>query len=256
MLLEGKTALIVGLADHNSMAWGITQSLREHGVEKFAFSYQPRLEKNVRKLTKDIPDAILVEADVTSPIQLDELFTKLDDEWGGLDILVHSVAAAKRDELQGAYMDTTRDGYMMAQEVSAFSLVQVAKRAAPLMEKRGGGSILTLSYLGAERVVQNYNVMGVAKAALEASVRYLANDLGPINVRVNALSPGPRRTIAARGVSGLNKMLNQIERSAPLPGGLTNEEVGDAAVFFLSDLSRAITGSVLHVDKGFHMMGM
>ena len=256
MLLEGKTALIAGLADHNSMAWGITQSLMAHGVKNLAFSYQPRLEKNVRKLTEDIPGALLVEADVTSPIQLDEMFTKVDETFGGLDIVIHSVAAAKRDELKGAYMETSRDGYMMAHEVSAFSLVQLAKRAAPLMEKRGGGSILTLSYLGSQRVVPNYNVMGVAKAALEASVRYLAADLGEFGIRVNALSPGPRRTIAARGVSGLSRMLNQVERQAPLHGALTNEEVGDAAVFFASDLSRAITGSVLFVDKGFHIVGI
>jgi len=256
MLAEGKQALIVGVADHNSMAWGIAQSLIREGISKLAFSYQPRLERNVRKLTAEVTDALLLEADVTSSAQLDLMFGELEREWGGLDYLVHSVAAAKREELKGDYVDTTRDGYVFAQEVSAFSLVELARRAAPLMETRGGGSILTLSYLGAERVIPNYNVMGVAKAALEASVRYLAADLGPRNIRVNALSPGPRRTIAARGVSGIGRMMNQVERHAPLGGKLENDEVGDAALFYLSDLSRAVTGSVLHVDKGYSIMGI
>jgi enoyl-[acyl-carrier protein] reductase I len=256
MLAKGKNALIVGVADHNSMAWGIAQSLLNHGIENLAFSYQHRLEKNVRSLTASIPNALLMEADVTSPSQLDALFLEIEKQWGGLDYLVHSVAAAKRDELNGPYYETSHDGYVLAQEISAFSLVELTRRAVPLMEKRGGGSILTMSYLGSERVVTNYGVMGVAKAALEASVRYLANDIGEKKIRVNALSPGPRRTISARSIPGMSGMLQQFERHSPIKGGLSNEAVGDAAIFFLSDLSRAITGEVMHVDNGFHMMGI
>jgi len=256
MLVEGKNALIVGLADHNSIAWGITRSLLREGIANLAFSYQARFEKNVRELTKDIPNAFLLEADITLPETLDSAFAKLDEAWGGLDLMVHSIAAAKREELSGEFLNTSREGFLFAQEISAYSLVELSRRAVPLMEKRGGGSILCLTYLGGQRVVANYNVMGVAKASLEMAMRYLASDLGPRNIRVNALSPAPLRTISARGVSGLSDMFKTMEERAPMRRNVTKEEVGDAALFFLSDLSRAVTGSVLFVDNGFHILGI
>ena len=256
MLLEGKNALVVGLADHNSIAWGITQSLLREGIQQIAFSYQARFERNVRTLTEGVPNALLIEADVTAPETLDAAFGTLGERWGGLDILVHSVAAAKREELAGKFLDTSRDGYLFAQEISAYSLVELARRAAPLMEKRGGGSIVCLTYLGGQRVVQNYNVMGVAKASLEMAVRYLANDVGPRNIRVNAISSGPLRTISSRGVAGLSGIFDLVEQRAPMRRNVTKEEVGDVALFLVSDLSRAVTGQVLFVDNGFSILGL
>lgn len=256
MLVKGKNALIVGLADHNSIAWGITQSLLREGVGNIGFSYQARFQQNVQNLTQDIPNPLLIEADVTVPETLDAAFRKLDEAWGGLDILVHSIAAARRTDLTGEFVATSRDGFLFAHEISAYSLVELASRAAPLMAKRGGGSMLCMTYLGGQRVVRNYNVMGVAKASLEMCVRYLANDLGPHNIRVNAISAGPIRTISARGVAGLSSIFDTMEERAPLRRNVTKEDVGDAAAFLLSDLSRAVTGQILFVDNGFSILGL
>ncbi len=256
MLLEGKSALIVGLANQNSIAWGITQALLREGVEKIAFSYQERFEKGVRDLVGDIPGALLVSADITDDRSLDAAFATLDAEWGGLDILVHSIAAAKPADLGAGFADTSRNGFLFAHEISAYSLVELGRRAAPLMEKRGGGSIICLSYLGGQRVVENYNVMGVAKASLEMSVRYLAADLGPKSIRVNALSPSPLNTLSARGVAGLRGMFETMEERSPLRRNVTKEEVGDTAAFFASDLSRAVTGQILFVDNGYSIIGI
>ncbi len=255
MLVQGKTAFVAGLANKNSIAWGVTQSLLREGVEKIAFSYQARFEKNVRKLVEDIPNALMVEADVTDAASLDNAFAAIEREFGGLDILVHSIAAAKPDDLGVDFVETSRDGFLFAQDISAYSLVELSRRAAPLMEKNGGGSIVCMTYLGGERVTEGYNVMGVAKASLEMSMRYLANDLGPKNIRVNALSPGPLNTISARGVSGLRDLFTLMEKRAPLRRNVSIEEVGDVAVFLLSDLSRAVTGQVVFVDNGFSILG-
>jgi enoyl-[acyl-carrier protein] reductase I len=256
MLVKGKTALIVGLANHNSIAWGITQSLLREGIERIAFSYQPRFEKSVLSLLDDVPNPLLVPADVTDDDSLDAAFETIDKEFGGLDVLVHSVAAARPEDLGGKFVDVSRDGFSFAQQISAHSLIELSRRAAPLMEKRGGGSIVCLSYLGGQRVVESYHVMGVAKASLEMSVRYLAADLGPQNIRVNALSPAPLNTLSARGVTGLRDMFNIMEERAPLRRNITIEEVGDSAVFFMSDLSRAVTGQVLFVDNGYSVLGI
>jgi enoyl-[acyl-carrier protein] reductase I len=253
--MEGKRALIVGVANRNSIAWGIAERLLHHGLTEIAFSYQSRFEKNIRELIAGMPNAVLVEADVTVPETLDSAFAELDRRWGGIDAVVHCVAAARTSELEGAFVDTSRDGFLFAQEVSSYSLVELARRAAPLMEKRGGGSVLCLTYLGGERVVPNYNVMGVAKASLEMAMRYLANDLGPKNIRVNALSAGPMRTISSRGIAQLSDMFRAVEERSPMRRNVTLEEVGDAGVFLLSDLSRAVTGEVLYVDNGYHIMG-
>lgn len=255
MLVQGKTAFVAGLANKNSIAWGITQSLVREGIEKIAFSYQPRFEKNVQKLVEDIPGALLIEADVTDAASLDNAFATIEREFGGLDILVHSIAAAKPDDLGVDFVETSRDGFLLAQDISSYSLVELSRRAAPLMEKNGGGSIICMTYLGGERVTEGYNVMGVAKASLEMSMRYLANDLGPKNIRVNALSPGPLNTISARGVSGLRDLFTLMEKRAPLRRNVSIEEVGDVAAFLLSDLSRAVTGQVIFVDNGFSILG-
>jgi enoyl-[acyl-carrier protein] reductase I len=255
MLARGKRILVTGLADHNSIAWGITESLAREGAEGLAFLYQQRFENNVRKLASGIPGALLVETDITVPESLDVAFSRIATEWGRLDGLVHCIAAARREELAGDFVRTSRDGFLFAQEVSAYSLVELSRRAVPLMEKAGGGSILCLSYLGGQRVVPNYNVMGVAKASLEMAMRYLAADLGRSSIRVNALSSAPVRTISARGIDGISDVFRLMEERSPLRRNVTKEEVGDAALFLLSDLSRAVTGTVLFVDNGFHILG-
>lgn len=256
MLLQGKTALVAGLANRNSIAWGITQSLIQHGVERIAFSYQPRFEANVRTLVENIPGALLVPADVSDDASLDGAFAEIDREFGGLDIMVHSIAAAKPADLDKSLANTSRDGFLFAQEISAYSLIELSRRAAPLMEKNGGGSIICLTYLGGQRVVENYNVMGVAKASLEMTMRYLAADLGPRGIRVNALSPAPINTISARAVTGIRGMFTTMEERSPLRRNVTLDDVGNTVVFFLSDLSRAVTGQVLFVDNGYSILGI
>lgn len=254
MLLEGKRGLILGVANKWSIAWGIVQSVTREGA-RLALTYQgERLEKNVRDLASSLDRPVILPCDVTRDEDLDALAASLRQDMGGLDFVVHCVAFAQREELDGEFMNTSREGYRIAQDISSYSLTALARRVAPLMEN--GGSIVTLSYLGGERVVPHYNVMGVAKAALEMSVRYLASDLGPRNIRVNAISAGPIKTLAASGVKGLSKMLEYHSTHAPLRRNTDQREVGDAALFLVSDLSRGVTGEVVHVDGGFHVMGM
>jgi len=253
MFLEGKRGLVVGVANKRSLAWGIAQSAAREGA-RLALTYQgERLEENVRKLATELESPVILPLDVTRDDELDALVPALSGELGGLDFAVHAVAFALREELDGDFVQTSREGYRIAQDVSAYSLTALTRRVAPLMT--GGGSILTLTYLGGERVVPNYNVMGVAKAALEMSVRYLASDLGPRGIRVNAISAGPIKTLASSGVHGISRMLEHHRTFAPLRRNTDQAEVGDAAAFLLSDLARGITGEVLYVDSGYHVLG-
>ena len=255
MLLQGKVGLILGIANKRSIAWGIAQSVAREGA-RLAVTYQgERLKENVDELSASLKNPVILPCDVTRDEDLDALAESVKAAFGGLDFLVHAVAFALREELDGEFVNTSREGYRVAQDISSYSLTALAKRFAPLMEGRGG-SIVTLSYLGGERVVPHYNVMGVAKAALEMSVRYLASDLGPRGVRVNAISAGPIKTLAASGVHGLSKMLEYHRNHAPLRKNTEQEEVGDCALFLVSPLSRGVTGEVIHVDGGFHVMGM
>ena len=254
-LLEGKTGVIFGVANKRSIAWACAQSVARQGM-RLAFTYMgERMEKSVRELAAEIPGSLCLSCDVTKPETIDEVFRVLGTEFGGLDFLLHGVAFAKREELTGDFFNTSREGYMVAHEVSAYSLTAITRRALPLMEGRAG-SIVTLTYIGGERVVQNYNVMGIAKAALEASVRYLAHDLGPRGIRVNAISAGPIRTLSASGVSGFTEILDHIAEQAPLRRNVTAEEVGDTCLFLASPLSRGITGSDVYVDAGYQIMGV
>jgi enoyl-[acyl-carrier protein] reductase I len=255
-LLAGKTALILGVANKWSLAYAIAQAFRREGA-KLLLTYQGERQKEaVTELGSELGAAAIFECDVTR----DEDLTKLADTVrrhggpnGRLDTLVHSIAFANREDLSRPFVETSRAGYLLAQDVSAYSLVSAARTVAPLMTE--GGSVMTLSYLGATRVVTNYNVMGVAKAALEACVRYLSSDLGPSNIRVNAISAGPVKTVSARGVAGLTKMLETMPTRAPLRRNCTPEEVADTAVFLASDLGRGVTGNVLFVDAGYQVMG-
>ena len=253
MLLEGKKGLIVGVANKHSIAWAIAQAVAREGAQ-LAFNYQnDRLKGNVEELANTVAGARSFPCDVASDDEIAALIKSVETEFGQLDFLVHSVAYAPREELTGEFVNTSRQGFAIALDVSAYSLVAVARAALPLM--KDGGSIITLSYLGAERVVPHYNVMGVAKAALEASVRYLAHDLGPRGIRVNAISAGPIRTLAARGVSGITKMVDHHREVAPLRHATEQAEVGDTALFLLSSLGRGITGEVIYVDGGYHILG-
>jgi len=255
MLLEGRHGLVLGIANKRSIAWGIAQAAQREGA-RLAVTYQgERLEQNVRELAGQLRDPLILPCDVTKDVELEALAQSVRREFGALDFVVHAVAFALREELDGEFVNTSREGYRLAQEISSYSLTALARVTAPLMEGHGG-SIVTLSYLGGERVVPHYNVMGVAKAALEMSVRYLAADLGPKGIRVNAISAGPIKTLAASGVHGLSKMLEYHRTHAPLRRTTDQEEVGDAALFLVSGLSRGVTGEVIHVDGGFHVMGM
>ena len=255
MLLDGKNGLVLGIANKRSLAWGITQSVAREGA-RLAVTYQgERLEENVRELAAGLKDPVILPCDVSRDEDIDTLMQGVQKELGGLDFVIHAVAYALREELDGEFLNTSREGYRLAQDISSYSLTAVARRAAPLMEGRAG-SIVTLTYLGGERVVPHYNVMGVAKAALDMSVRYLAADLGPRGIRVNAISAGPVKTLAASGVHGISKMLEYHRMHAPLRKNTEQEEVGDAALFLVSPLSRGVTGEVVHVDGGFHVMGM
>jgi enoyl-[acyl-carrier protein] reductase I len=254
MLLEGQRGLVLGVANKRSIAWGIARAAQREGA-RLALTYQgERLERNVRQLAEELEDPLLLPCDVTRDEDLKGVAEGVRREFGTLDFVVHAVAFALREELDGAFVDTSREGYRVAQDISSYSLTALARETAPLME--GGGSIVTLSYLGGERVVPHYNVMGVAKAALEMSVRYLAADLGPRGIRVNAISAGPIKTLAAAGVHGLSKMLEYHRTHAPLRKNTEQDEVGDTALFLLSSLARGVTGEVIHVDGGFHVMGM
>ena len=255
MLLQGKLGLVLGIANKRSIAWGIARSVSREGA-RLAVTYQgERLEENVRELAQELKDPLILPCDVGKDQDMDALAASVKKEFGGVDFVVHAVAYALREELDGEFLNTSREGYRIAQDVSSYSLTALAKRAAPLMEGRAG-SIVTLSYLGGERVIPHYNVMGVAKAALEMSVRYLAADLGPKGIRVNAISAGPIKTLAAAGVHGISRMLEYHRSHAPLRRNTEQDEVGDAALFLVSSLSRGVTGEVIHVDGGFHVMGM
>jgi len=254
-LLEGKNVVIMGVANDRSIAWGITKSLHNAGAN-LIFTY--RQERSHQKLSKllekhKIDAKLIVSCDVASDDSIQTAFAELKEKVGVIHGLIHSVAFANREELQGEYADTSRDGYLLAQEISSYSLVAVTKAAKELMTE--GGSIVTQTYLGSERVIPNYNVMGVAKAALEASVRYLAEDVGKDGIRVNAVSAGPIRTLSAKGVSGFNEKTHVIEEKAPLRRNVDQDQVGDATLFFISDLSRGVTGEVMHVDAGYHIIG-
>ena len=254
--LAGKTGLIVGVANKRSIAWAIAQALAAKGA-RLAITFQgERLEENVRDLSASLTDPLILPLDVTSDEQIAQVFQQVDAAFGGLDFLVHGAAFAPREELAAPFVQTTREGFRVSLDISAYSLIALARGAAPLMEKRGGGSILTLTYLGSDRVFPNYNVMGVAKAALESSVRYLAADLGAANIRVNAISAGPIKTLAASGISGFSSILQHYRDRAPLRRTVEAAEVADAAVFLLGPAGRAVTAEVLMVDAGYHASGM
>lgn len=252
--LSGKRGLVMGVANAHSIGWAIAQKLHEAGAE-LAFSYQgERLRESLEKLTDDFPNRRLYDCDVTNEEQLDALFDDLGDAWGSLDFLVHSIAFAPRPAMDGRYIETTREDWMTALEISAYSLVAVARRAEPLMNE--GGSMVTMTYYAAEKVVPKYNVMGVAKSALEASVRYLAYELGKSQVRVNAISAGPVRTVAARSIPGFLKMYKRVGGIAPLKRNVTHEEVGNLGLYLLSPLSSGTTGETVYVDGGYNVMAM
>lgn len=254
-LLKDKTGLIFGVAHKSSLAWSIAESLRASGM-RLALTYQSdRQERNIRRLTEGMDDVLVLRCDVTDEGEVESTFETVAREFGKLDTLVHSIAFANREDLAGRFLDTSREGFLLSQDISAYSLTALARRSFPLFEKAGGGSVITLTYLGGERVVQNYNLMGVAKAALDMSVRYLAADLGRHNVRVNAISAGPVKTLSARGVSGFTDILDQMKESAPLRRNVEASEVGATALFLASDLSSGITGEVIHVDCGYHILG-
>ena len=254
--LAGKHGLIVGVANKRSLAWAIAQATARRGAT-LALTYQSRFEEHVNDLAKTLqPVPLVLPCDVASDTEIDAVFSRLDQEFGGLDFVVHGAAFAAREDLEGPFINTSRDGFRLALDVSAFSLVALARRALPLMKKRGGGSIVTLTYLGSERVFPNYKVMGVAKAALEATVRYLAVDAGAENVRVNAISAGPVKTLAAAGIKGFSGILNVYPERAPLKRNVEAAEVGEVGAFLVSDASKAITGEVMMVDAGFHVTGM
>jgi enoyl-[acyl-carrier protein] reductase I len=254
-LVEGKRGLVVGVANERSLAWAIARTLHKEGAE-LAFTFVGEaLEKRVRPLAEGIGSRLILPLDVRDDGQIASAFETLRKEWGALDFLVHSVAFANREDLKDEYLTTSREGFHLALDVSTYSLVALAREAAPLMEGRPG-SILTLTYYGAEKVIPRYNVMGVAKAALEASVRYLAYDLGKRGVRVNAVSAGPVKTLAASGIGNFSEMLRHVEGRAPLKRSISTEEVAGAALYLLSDLSSGVTGEVLYVDAGYNIMGM
>jgi enoyl-[acyl-carrier protein] reductase I len=254
--LKGKHGLIVGIANKRSIAWAIAQAAAAAGA-RLAVTYQgERLEENVRELASTLDAPLILPCDVADDAQIDHVFTSIDREFGGLDFVVHGAAYARKEELGAPFVDTSREGFRLALDISAYSLIALARGAAPLMERRGGGSILTLTYLGSQRIFHNYNVMGVAKAALEASVRYLAADLGPKGIRVNAISAGPIKTLAASGISGFSGILQVYRDRAPLRRTVETAEVADAAMFLLSPAGRAVTAEVLMVDGGYHATGM
>lgn len=253
--LDGKTALIFGVANHNSIAWAIAQKLAAQGA-RLAFTYQERMEQNVRKLTASMENALVLPCDVQSDSELDATFDKVGSAFGGLDILIHSVAYAPTDDLRGRVSHVSREGFLTALDISAYSLIAMGKRAEPLMQQRGGGSVVAMTYLGSVRVVPGYNLMGIAKAALEASIRYLAWDLGPAGIRVNGISAGPLRTLSARGVGNINDMFTLVEQVAPLRRNISQSDVGDLAAFLCSPAAQNLTGNVIYQDAGFQLMGL
>src|SRR5262245_52691308 len=253
--LDGKTALIFGVANHNSVAWAIAQKLAAEGA-RLAFTYQERMEHNVRKLTADMAGTLVLPCDVQKDDELDAVFERVGQEFGGLDILIHSVAFAPTTDLRNRVSQVSREGFLTAVDISAYSLIAMARRAEPPSQQRGGRSVVGMTYLGAERVVPRDNLMGTAKSALKASIRYLAWDLGPNNVRVYGISAGPMRTLSARGVGNINDMFALVDQVAPLRRNIEQGDVGDLAAFLCSEAAKNMTGNVLHLDAGFYLMGL
>jgi enoyl-[acyl-carrier protein] reductase I len=255
-LLDGKVVLIFGVANKNSIAWGITKQLHAEGAT-IAMSYAGEaLKKRVMPLAEEVGCDFVEECDVTDDAAMDAVFAKVAERYGKLDVLVHAVAYAKRDDLDGRMVDVSRDGFLLALDISAYSLIGMTRRAEPLMKAAGGGSIMSLTYYAAEKVVPRYNAMAIAKAALENITRYLASDLGEHNIRVNSISAGPIKTLAAAGIPGFRLMLKYAESGAPMQRLVTQDQVGQTALWLASDLSNAVTGEVIHVDNGYHVMGM
>ena len=253
-LMAGKRGLVMGVANDRSIAWGIARMVAEHGAA-LAFTYQGEaLEKRVRPLAEQVGSDIILPCDVTDNESMDKLFSEISDRWGGLDFVVHAIAFADKDELKGKYLDTTRDNFLRSLDVSCYSFTEVCRRASPLMDQ--GGSLLTLTYFGAEKVMPHYNVMGVAKAALEASVRYLAVDLGDKSIRVNAISAGPIKTLAASGIGDFRYILKWNELNSPMKRNVTIDQVGGAGLYLLSDLGAGVSGEIHHVDSGYNVVGM
>lgn len=254
-LVEGKKGIIFGVANEKSIAWAIAKRLSDQGME-LAFTYAGEaLKSRVEPLAESLGSKLVLPCDVTKDDEIDKVFETLKGEWGALDALVHSVAFANKDELKGGFAETSREGFSMAMDISAYSLVALARGAAPLMEGRDG-SIMAMTYYGSEKVIPNYNVMGVAKAALEASSRYLADDLGSRGIRVNCISAGPIKTLAAMGISGFRSILDLVEEKAPLRRNVTQEDVAKTALYLLSDLSSGVTGEIIYVDSGYNIKGM
>ena len=254
--LSGKHGLIIGVANKRSIAWAVAKAVSDAGA-RLAVTYQgERLEENVRDLAADLTDPLILPLDVGSDDQIQDVASRCEEVFGGLDFVLHGAAFAPRDELTRPFVETSREGFRVALDISAYSLIPIARATAPLLEKRGGGSIVTLTYLGSERVFPNYNVMGVAKAALEASVRYLAADLGARNIRVNAISAGPIKTLAASGIGGFAGILQVYRERAPMKRNIETSEVADTARFLLGPGGRGISGEVIVVDAGFHIMGL
>ena len=255
MLLEGKTGVVFGVANKRSLAWAIARRANDEGA-RIAITYQgERLEENARELAEQLNKPLVLPCDVTKDDDIVAVFAKLKAEFGSLDFVVHGIAYALREELEGDYINTSREGFRVAMDISVYSLTAIARQAALLMEGRNG-SIITLTYLGGERVIPGYNVMGIAKAALDMSVKYLAANLGPQGIRVNGLSAGPVKTLASAGIGGFSKILEHMRNHAPLRRNIDQAEVADAALFLLSNMSRGITGEILHVDSGYNIMGM
>jgi enoyl-[acyl-carrier protein] reductase I len=255
-LLEGRTGIIFGVANKRSIAWGIAQALSHEGM-RLAFTYQgERLKESVEALSSTLPGSLLLPCDVTNDAEIDTVFNAVGEKFGKLDALVHAVAFAPREDLENEFVKTSRDGFKTAHDISAYSLVALTRAAVPLMQKAGEGSVVALSYYGAEKAVEGYNVMGVAKASLEASVRYLASNLGPQRIRVNAISAGPVNTLAARGIKGFTGMLHHHAEKAPLRRNVELEEIGSAALFLISSMSSAITGEIMYVDCGYNIVGL
>lgn len=253
-IMQGKKGLIMGVANDRSIAWGIAKACADAGAE-LAFTYQgDALERRVKPLAESVGSTMIMPCDVTDDASVDATFDQIEKEWGGLDFVVHAIAFSDKNELDGLYLDTSRENFIRTMDISVYSFTAVAKRAQPLMKE--GGSLLTLSYYGAERVMPHYNVMGVAKAALEASVRYLAADLGNDAIRVNAISAGPIKTLAASGIGDFRFILKWNELNAPLKRNVTIDDVGNSGLFMLSDMGAGITGEVMHVDSGYHTVGM
>lgn len=255
--LTGKNALVTGIANNRSIAWGIAQQLHKAGAN-LGITYLPddkgRFEKKVAELVEPLQPSLFLPCNVQDDAQVDAVFSEIKDKWGRLDIVIHCLAFANKEDLSGEFSDTSREGFMTALDISAYSLLQLCKGAKPLMTE--GGSVVTLTYLGGVKVIPNYNVMGIAKSALEMNVRYLASELGPHNIRVNAISAGPIRTLASSAVGGILDMIHHVENTAPLRRTVTQIEVGNTAAFLCSDLSSGITGQILYVDSGYEIMGM